>query len=135
MIERHAVCRARTAVMRKNPKALKTQGAHDLDLIPRHGPKALLGMVGLEGRFVGIAVPAQIRQDDGEVLRQTRRHPVPESARLRMPVQQEQRRAMAGPQNWNGDRLRSSCHPIRYPHTLLDKAREQPTERRLIDRD
>lgn len=133
MIERQSVCRARTAVMRKYPKALKTQGAHDLDLIPRHGPKALLGVVGLECRFVGISVPTQVREDDSELLRQARGHAVPECAGLRMSVQQEQRRAMAGPQDRNGDRLRRPCRPIRHPHPLLDKAREQLSERRVID--
>jgi hypothetical protein len=75
--------------MGQHPKTLEPESPHHFDLIRRHRPKALLRVVSAHDRFIGIAIAAQISHDDGEVLSQSWRHPMPERPRLRMPMEQQ----------------------------------------------
>jgi hypothetical protein len=122
-------------IMGQHPKTLEPESPHHFDLISRHCPKTLLRVVGAEDRFIGIAIAAQIRHDDGEALSQSWRHPMPDRARLWMPVQEQQRGALTSPQDRDREHLRGigriSIRSIRHQNPLILKAWKQTTECRI----
>src|SRR4029077_12079460 len=81
-------------------KLVETQRGHDFDLILRHRPESIARVILAARRCFGIAVPPQIRTDNGEFTRQHRRNPSPGQMGKWITVHQEHRRpAAAG----NGD--------------------------------
>jgi hypothetical protein len=84
-----------TAVVPGDPKTREAERAHQLDLIARHRPLRIIGVTLAAVRLRRVAVAAQIAAHDGEALREARRDGVPHRVRLRVAVQQEQRRAAA----------------------------------------
>jgi len=125
------MCGSGATVMCQHPKTLEPQCPHHCDLISRHCPKTLLLVVRTQDGFIGIAIAAQIRHDNGEVLSQSWRHPMPDRARLWMPVQEQQRGALTGPQDRDREHLRGIGRriiaSIRHPNPLILKAWKQTT--------
>jgi hypothetical protein len=126
---------AGTAIMGQHPKTLEPQCPHHFDLIGCHRPETLLRVVGAHDRLIGIAIAAQIRHDHGEVLSQAWGHPMPERPSLRVPMEQQQRRALTSPQNGDRERLRRIgwviMQSIRHPNPLILKAWKQTTQGRI----
>jgi hypothetical protein len=91
VVERHSVGHAPTAVVADDREAVMTEGGHRLDLVDRHGPLAVRGVVvrrrGTERR----AVARQVGGDDRMPLGEQRRDGVPHQMRLRIAVQQQHR--------------------------------------------
>ena len=95
MIDRQAVRHPRAAVVAADQEAAMTEMLHHLDEVARH---LLLGVGRVVGRGLGLeraAVAAQVGADHREALRHLRCHGVPHGVRLRVAVQQQQRRSGA----------------------------------------
>ena len=95
MIEAQPVRDARAAVVAGEPEAREAQRAHQLDLVRRHRALRVVDVAGAAVGLRRIAVAAQVAADDGEALGEARRDPVPHRVRLRIAVQQQERRAAA----------------------------------------
>ena len=95
VVEGHAVGDTGAAIVADNGEAVKAQGRHQLDLILRHRPLAVVDVALAARRLVQVAIAAQVGRDHRKAPGQGRRHLVPGSVRLRMAVQQEKRRAAA----------------------------------------
>jgi len=97
LVERQAVRDARTAVVTDDGEALEAERAHDRDLVVRHRALRVRPVVGRRGRLVARAIAAQVGHDHREVGGQGRSDLVPHDVRLRIAVQQQQRRPVARP--------------------------------------
>ena len=89
------------------------------DHVGGHRALGVARVVGLPGGTVAVAIAAQVGRDDGEAARQGGRHTVPAGARLRVAVQQQQRRPVAGEGHRDGvtspsdrPRLEAGEHPL-----------------------
>src|SRR4029079_11443215 len=92
-IERKAVRAAGAAIVAAYGEALEAELPHQLDLVTRHRPLRV-GLVIRRGLGLrALAVAAQVRRDDGEALCQCRGDGMPHHVRLRMAVQEEERRS------------------------------------------
>jgi hypothetical protein len=94
-VDAQAVRHARAAIVRAQLEALEAQRAHHVHLVLRHRALAVFHVRGAAGRLGRRAIAAQVRGDDGVVAHQLARHLVPDHVALRMPMQQQQRRAAA----------------------------------------
>jgi hypothetical protein len=74
-------------------KRLEAEVPHDLDLIERHRPLGVVGVVLAVRRLAAVAVAAQIGGDDGVVRRELGRHQTPGDVRLRRAMEQQHRRS------------------------------------------
>mgnify|MGYP003694757717 CR=1 FL=1 len=92
MVERHAVRDAAAAVVADDEEFLVAERPHDFDLVLRHRPLGVVGVVGQAVRLFAVAVAAQVRGDHAEALGELRGDLVPDGVRLRIAVKQEQRR-------------------------------------------
>ncbi len=82
-------------------------GTSMIDLVLGERALRVGGVVRGRRRLCAVAIAAQIGNDQGEVLRQARRHLAPQHMGLRIAVQQQQRRpAAAGHQVYLGARSR-----------------------------
>ena len=95
MIGRQAMRHARAAVVRQHLETIEAVVLHHRHRIGRHLALAVDTVLGIGRRPAGIAVAAQVHQDDRESLGQQRRNAVPDHMGLRMPMQQQQRGASA----------------------------------------
>jgi hypothetical protein len=95
MVEREPVGDARPAVVRRDGEAPVAEMRHQLREVPRHLALGVGRVVRRRRRLERAAVAAQVGAVDGVRLRQRRRDPVPHRVRLRVAVQQQQRRAFA----------------------------------------
>jgi hypothetical protein len=95
VIERHAVGAAPAAIVPGHAEALEAELPHDREAVARHRPLGVGLVIGRRRRLRALPVAAQVDGDDGEVLREPRRHPVPRHVRLRVAVQEQERRAVA----------------------------------------
>jgi hypothetical protein len=93
VVEGQAVGAAGAAVVPGHSKPLEAELAHHLNLVAGHGPLGVRLVVRGCGRLAAPAVAAQVGGDHGELLRQPRRHGVPHHVGLRVPVEQQERRA------------------------------------------
>ena len=93
MIERHAVRDSAAAILANHREPLEPEMTHDLHLVERQRALGIVRVIGQPLRLTAVAVAAQIRRDDGVVLRETGGHVAPREMRLRRAVQQQQRRA------------------------------------------
>ena len=94
MIEREPVGDAAAAIMAGEAKADMTDGLHHLDHGLGHRALGVGRILGISLRRVRPAVAGQVRDDEAVVLRQRRRHAMPHHIRLRIAVQQQQRRPL-----------------------------------------
>ena len=97
-VERHAVGHPAAAVVPGDEEALVPEAAHHRELIARHDARSVVRAAFAAVGFARIAVPAQVGQHDREPFRQPAGDLVPADVRLRMPVQQQQRRTAAAAQ-------------------------------------
>jgi len=95
MIPQQPVRDAGAAVVPRHAKALEAERLHRLDLVLRQCALGVGGKIGPGRRLRTVAVAAQVGDHQREVLRQSRRHLAPHHMRLRIAVQQEQRRPAA----------------------------------------
>ena len=95
MVERHPVRHASAAVVPADMPFGMTEGRHHLDLIVRHRPERISGVIRPPIGLRAVAITAQIRRDHGELLGEARRDLVPHHVRQRVAVQQQQRRTGA----------------------------------------
>ena len=95
MVERQTVGAVGPAVVSRDREALEAERPHDGEVVA--GPRALRVRLVVCGRrrLRAVAVAAQIGGYDREIAGQLRRDRVPHDVRLRMPVQEQQRRPRA----------------------------------------
>jgi len=95
MVEREPVRDARAAVVAGDEEALVPEARHELDHVARH--RALRVGAVLRGgrRLERPAIAAQVRADDAVAARERRCDLVPHRVRLRVAVQEKERRALA----------------------------------------
>jgi len=86
MIEAHAMQHACAAIVTGGIETLMAKRRHDLDLVRRHCAKRIIRMIGAAGRFLGIAVAAQIGRHHREFFRQARCEFVPRQMTERIAV-------------------------------------------------
>jgi hypothetical protein len=98
VIERHPVRDTAAAVVAGHREGRKAEPLHHLHLIERHRALAVRGVVGCGCGPEGGAVAGQVGRDDGVVLGEQRGGRVPHERRLRVAVQQQQRRAASSDQ-------------------------------------
>src|SRR4029453_5055446 len=79
-----------TTAKRLNPKARMT-----LDLVKRHRPLRVVGVILAVGRLAAVSVATKIGHHHGELLGETRRDLVPLDVGLWIAVQEQQRRTAA----------------------------------------
>ena len=121
MVEGHPVGDACAAVVADDVESVEAQLPHQGNAVAGHGALAV-GLVGGDGRgFGAVPVPTQVRGDDREPGRQVTGDRSPHQVRLRVPVQQEQRRTGA-----------AGTHPQRHlPHVDLREVESVEAARRL----
>src|SRR6202035_3153850 len=95
MVETQAVKNPRAAVVSTRLKFFKTEVAHDLDLILRHGTDRVGRMVGTVVQLGTIPVAAQIGKNDRKYLRQARSYLVPANMGEGIAVHEKQRRPVS----------------------------------------
>ena len=91
---------APAAIVAREPEAREAERAHHLHHVGRH---RALRVAGVAASLVGlrrIAIAAQVGAHDGERLRERGRDPMPHRVRLRIAVQQQQRRTAAANSQW-----------------------------------
>ena len=86
---------ASAAVVAAQEEGVEPQVAHGVHQVLRLRPLGVVEVVGAALGLAAVAVAAQVRRDYREVLRQPRRDLVPHGMRLRVTVQQQERRAAA----------------------------------------
>ena len=86
---------APAAIVAGEPESRKAERAHHLDLVRRHRALRVVDVLRAAVGLRRIAVAAQVAADDGVALREPRRDPMPHRVRLRIAVQQEERRTAA----------------------------------------
>ena len=95
MIEAQAMRDAPPRSWPTSRKRAKPSVAHQLDLIRRHRALRVADVACAAVGLRRIAVAAEVGAHDGEALREARRDPVPHRVRLRITVQQQERRPAA----------------------------------------
>ncbi len=95
MVERHAVGDAPAAVVPGDGEAVMAKLRHDTDEVGRHRPFRVGAVVRIAAGLAEFAVAAQVGGDDGEAFGQRGSDLVPHDVRLRVAVDQQQRRAAA----------------------------------------
>ena len=83
------------SVMRQHIKRVKTQALHQNHLVLRHVALGIGGVVGPTLGFGRIAITPQVGRHHAEMPGQSGGHLVPNCQGLRVPVQQQQARALA----------------------------------------
>lgn len=83
------MCHPRATVVCADEELVEAERAHQLDLILRHHPFGIIGMIRQTGRFGAVAVAAQVSRDHVLVLCQRRRDVMPDHMGLRMAMQQQ----------------------------------------------
>jgi hypothetical protein len=81
--------------MSEHRERFVTQRAHQVDLILCHTALRIVAVIGQAFWFAAVAITAQIRRHDGEVLRQLGHDLVPDRVGLGMAMQQQQCGAVA----------------------------------------
>ena len=101
MIEREPVRDASAAVVADDGEALVAERAHQRDHVGRHRALAVLRVIELgrrrRRRLGRVAIAAQVGNDEREVGGERARDAVPHRVRLRVAVQQQQRRLRRSP--------------------------------------
>jgi hypothetical protein len=97
---------------------------HQRDLVGRHSPERVAGMVVARLGTVGVAVAAQVGRDDGVLPSQLRGDAVPHDVALREAVHQQDRRTLAP-----ADRV--DPHPV---HDHVDRLELRPEHRPTVAR-
>ena len=110
---------AAAAILADDGEPLEAEVPHDVDLVLRHRALRVVRVIGQALRLAAVAVAAQIRGDDRELLGEPRRDVAPRVMRQRRTVQQQQRRAAAA-----FDRVDRDAAARR------DVVRREPRERR-----
>jgi len=95
MIERHAMRDAAAAVLADHGELGEPEVAHHVHLVLRHRALRVVRVIGQALRLAAVAVAAQIRRHDRELLREARRDVAPRVVRERRTMQQQQGRAVA----------------------------------------
>jgi hypothetical protein len=96
VVERHPVRHPGAAVVPGDVEAIEPERLHHRDAVARHRALGVRLVVLGRHRLGRPAVAAQVGDDDRAVLGQRGRRGVPHRARLRIAVQEQQRRAAAG---------------------------------------
>ena len=95
VVQRHAMHHAAAAVVADGRELVEPEVLHHFDLILGHGALGVAGMVLAAGRLAAVAVAPEVRRHHGIVLGQLRSHERPGDVRLRIAVQQQDRRTLA----------------------------------------
>ena len=95
MIDGKPMRDAAAAVVPREPEAREPEVTHHLDHVQRHRALRVGGMARVGRGLRRVAVAAQVRADNGELARQRGGDPVPHRVRLRIAVEQQQRRPAA----------------------------------------
>jgi hypothetical protein len=95
MVEGHPVGDPAAAVMPGDREALVPEHSHGLHLVGGKRAFGVRGVIGGRRRPERRAVPGQVGGDDREPVGQSRRGGVPHEVRLRVAVQEQQRRSSA----------------------------------------
>ena len=92
MLDAEAPGDARAAIVADDGKTIVAERVHHVDVVLRHRALRVVRVVVAVGRLAAVAVPAQVRQDNREALRQARRDLVPLRMGLRVAVDHQERR-------------------------------------------
>ena len=92
MIEGHAVRDASAAIVAHHRKFLKSQTGHHLDLVLGHGALGIVQVIFAVGGFAAVSVTAEIGRHNGKFFGELRSDVAPFDVRLRIAVQEKQRR-------------------------------------------
>jgi hypothetical protein len=96
VVEGQTVADQRPVVMADDGEPVVAQRGHQLAHVGGHDPLGVALVARVAGRLVTVAVAAQVGADHGEPLGQRWRNRVPGDMGLRVAVQQDHRRAVAG---------------------------------------
>jgi len=96
MIESHPVGDPSAAIVPDHGELVEAEALHDLDLVERHRPLRVVGVVLAVWRLAAVAVAAQVGHDHRIVLGELGRDQPHRDVRLRRAVHQQQRRPRAG---------------------------------------
>jgi hypothetical protein len=105
MVQRHPVGHTAAPVVAGDGEVLMPQRHHRLHLVERHCALGVGGMVTRRSGPQRVPIAAQIGGDDGEVLRQQRGGRTPHEMRLRVAVEQQERRTRAADHGADGAAL------------------------------
>ena len=89
VVHDHTVQYPCAPIMPGHMEALKPQRLHDPDLVIRHGPFRIIGVVGEAFRFAAVPVTPQVSDDDGVVFGQFRGQETPHQVCLRVAVDKQ----------------------------------------------
>jgi hypothetical protein len=106
VVERHAQGDPGAAIVSRYSEALEPQCAHHLELVLGHRALRIRSVITAAGGLVAVAVAAQVRTDDREMLREHGSHPVPHDVRLWIAVQEQDRRPTAAATHIDRDPVR-----------------------------
>jgi hypothetical protein len=87
MVHGKAVRHAGAAIVSGHEEALMPEAPHRLHLVLRHRPKRIIDVPLAPIGLAGIAISAQVGDDNGVIAGELRRDSVPAHMGLRMPVQ------------------------------------------------
>jgi hypothetical protein len=95
VVQRHPVRHPGAAVVADHGEPVEAERRHQPDLVGRHGPERVPGVVRTGVGPGRVAVAAQVGRDDRVLARQLGRDPVPHHVALWEAVQQQDRRSVA----------------------------------------
>ena len=95
MIERQPVTNPSAAIVARQAETGEAERIHNFSHGRRHGALCIGRVIGVGVRYRGPAVAGQVGDHQREMLCEHRRHAMPHHVRLRMAVQQQERRSAA----------------------------------------
>ena len=110
------MCDARAAIMRDDIEAVEAQHGHHRDLIGRHRALRIIRVRGIARQFFAVAITAQVGRDDREAFRKLGHNLVPGQMRLRVAVEQQQRRSRTADRGADAHAVRIDVPPAEPRH-------------------
>src|SRR5438094_9688679 len=95
MVPRQPVSHAPAAIVSGEREAGITERLHDFYLVLRHRPFGIVNVRRAAFRLAGIPIATKIGTNNGKALRQARSDLAPHRVRLRIAVQEQERRTAA----------------------------------------
>jgi hypothetical protein len=94
VVESQPVRHASAPIVAHDGESLESQARHDLQLVPGHDPLRIRAVSRIGRGATTVPVAAEVRADHREAAGEFRRDAVPASVGLRVPVEQEDGRAL-----------------------------------------
>src|SRR5579863_5135195 len=102
MVERQAMRDAPAAIVSHHSELLISEAGHQFHLVQSHGAFGIFNVVIAAGWFAAVPISTQIRGHDGIFFSEHRSDDAPFDMRLRIPVQQKERRPVSRGDKMNG---------------------------------